>query len=423
MQRIISPLWILAGLAFVTVLILLGADLQRAARQGPRWRRRLIAAALVALAGFGWVSPVTAAENVVASKQISGDELSRNKDWREIMSAWKEAANIANGKAGQYPFLTDGAQESFLKQLEKRQQQCDQLAKAGLLTVAEAGLLKAGLKDLADRCDGYRPKTMMMATCYMPIPARPAWKSSQRLKERLDILEKLAQQPTIQVAVIEKTLAAIEADLATLADEKNYERMTPEEKADAIKTRDAAAESVRKIKAKLPDELTETKEWKTITEAWKFCAPFAKSGRSTQAQRKQMDTKLAAAEKALDALVVLGQLSATEAELLHQSADRLQAAIYRYAPTDSMVTCYLSAPIIPAQESLNRLNQRLPLLDKLVTDGKLHPTVIEKLLPSFDEDLKILGDEKEIKYLPETGRAKARETRKQVEELLQKLRQ
>jgi hypothetical protein len=250
---------------------------------------------------------------------------------------------------------------------------------------------------------------------------QPAIQSSKRLESRLDLLENLAQQPSVRPAVLERTLIAIEQDLTTLADKKNYDRLSPEEKAGAIKTRELATERIRKIKANLPD-ITATKEWTIVTDAWKFCTPFAKSGESTTAQRNQMDAKLAAADKALDALVVLGQLSAAEAELLHQSADGLRADIYRYAPTDSHVTCYISAPIIPAERSMERLNQRLPLLQKFVADGKLRPAVIEKMLPSFDEDLKTLANEQELKLLPEPERKKARELHKQVEAALQKLR-
>jgi hypothetical protein len=57
----------LAGVAIVVGLALIGTDLRRAADTGPRWRRRLVAAALVLLGAVGLMTSVTSIEKVQVS--------------------------------------------------------------------------------------------------------------------------------------------------------------------------------------------------------------------------------------------------------------------------------------------------------------------------------------------------------------------
>jgi hypothetical protein len=58
-------------------------------------------------------------------------------------------------------------------------------------------------------------------------------------------------------------------------------------------------------------------------------------------------------------------LSDAESQLLISEADRLRSEIYANPLVDSRVTCYDMAAIVPARQSLERLNQRLPLLKRL----------------------------------------------------------
>ena len=348
--------------------------------------------------------------------------LADRREWKEIVTTWNEAADIAAGKKGDYPFLNDTTKKWFLDRLKKHEQDCAALVKASVLTRSEGGLVLKGLQDLATGVQRFRSKSMMNATCYEPMLIRPAAVSAEHLKTRLELLAELVAQPTVRPEVLTQTLAAIEKDLTTLADEKSYQYLSEDEKAAAIKTRDAAAKRVEQLKTKLAHgQLERTREWQTITTGWNFCTPLAITGKSTEAQRKEVDAKLAATGKAIIALAAAHKLTDEEAKLLQQEAVKLRADIYRNPPTDCRVTCYLMAWNPPARQSLERINQRLPLLQK--NAAALQGDVLDKILPTLEADLKILGDEKELRHLPEAEREKARTLREQAAETIKKIRQ
>ena len=61
-QRVVGVVWIALGVLGAAVLgamILVGADAHRAARTGPRWKRKLFGAGLILLAALG-VGPAAA---------------------------------------------------------------------------------------------------------------------------------------------------------------------------------------------------------------------------------------------------------------------------------------------------------------------------------------------------------------------------
>ncbi len=347
--------------------------------------------------------------------------LADRREWKEIVTTWNEAADIAAGKKGEYPFLNDETKQWFLDRLKKCEQDCSALVKDRVLTRSEGGLVLKGLQDLAAGVQRFRSKSMMNATCYVPMMVRPAADSAERLKTRLDLLGELVAQPTVRSEVLTQTLAAIEKDLATLADEKNYQYLSEDEKAAAIKTRDETAKRIEQLKTKLTHgQLERTREWQTITDGWNFFEPLAVSGKSTEAQRKEADAKLFATGKAIIALAATHKLSDEEAQLLLQEARKLSDDIYHNIPPESCVVCYVMMVIPPAKQSLERISQRLPLLQK--NAGTLQSSVLDKILPALEADLKILGDEKQLAQLPGAEREKARSLRDGAAETLKKIR-
>lgn len=168
------------------------------------------------------------------------------------------------------------------------------------------------------------------------------------------------------------------------------------------------------------DSLADSTEWKTVLDAWTFVEPLAQSGKSTTAQRKTADAKLEAARNAITKLTHDNLLIDAEAGLLLSEADRLRKDLYRNAPVpapgEPMVMCYEPTVMPPAARvSLDRLSQRLPLLTQLADSGKLHPQVMDKLLPSITKDVNVLGTQKEIDKLPQSERAQAVKTRDAVQ--------
>jgi len=175
------------------------------------------------------------------------------------------------------------------------------------------------------------------------------------------------------------------------------------------------------VPGKTTGSLEESTDWKTVTGAWDFCMPLATSGKSTTAQRKEADEKLKAAGEAGDRLVAAGLLAAAEAGLLAAEAEKVKADIYRNPPTDTKVLCYEAAAFAPARESSARLAARLPLLEALARDGKVHRQVLDKVAATIQGDLAVLSSETLLKQLPAEKRAEAEKTREAVKAELAKL--
>lgn len=145
--------------------------------------------------------------------------------------------------------------------------------------------------------------------------------------------------------------------------------------------------------ATAPAGVAERAEWQTITDAWKYIAPLAQSRRSSQAQRKEAQERMAAAARAIAALVEAGVLSKAEAGLLEVDAARLGQQLVEKPPIDYSGTCYKMAYISPARQSYERIAARLPLVEGLAKDGRVDAPVLAVLMQGIKEDLSQLDEE------------------------------
>ena len=450
-QRVIHAWMIvvgIAGLLLAAALVLYGADLRRASRTGPRWKRRLLTAALGLLSGLSAglasrglarsasAAPAAVSPEPAAEPAKAPASLAETPQWKRLTATWKEADDVASGRKGLYPFDAKG-KKALLAALGARAQDIDALAAKDLLTAPEAGLLKKELDRLAKGVQAKRPIEMKMATCYEPMWMYTAADDAlRRIADRLGLLGKLAAAPAIRPQVAAKVLATLQADLATgqnaeylrylkdqaakLDDPKTnkYARkfITAAHRRDAEKNLQAARALAARLQARLSGRapapsLEKTAQWQTILEAWRFCKPLADTGKSTMAQRQQADQKINAIKQAVVELVNGGVLAPAEGGLLVDEADRVRTEIYRLMPTDFRGTCYgVPFRLSPAAASLGRLEKRLPLLQKLGRSGKVSPAVIEKVLPSVRSDLATLADPKQTRHLAPDRKAKVERT-------------
>jgi hypothetical protein len=425
-QRVIHAWMIvvgIVGLLLVGVLVLYGADLRRASQTGPRWKRRLLTAALALLSGLGaglagrGAAPKAAAAVPSKQAQPGGDpvkvspSLPEAPQWQRLMATWKEAEEVGSGRRGRYPFDAEG-KKTLLAALAGRGKDVDALAAGGLLAPVEAGLLKNELGRLTEGVKRMRPVEMRMATCYKPMPpATWPYYSLRRLKARVDLLARLAEAETIHPLAVRKVLATVEADIRNV--EQPGSRTWMLKPKEAEQTLRQVKPLVEKIKAGLgttsggrPSGLETTAQWKKVLDAWRFCKPLADSHRSTTAQRKQADQKLAAARQAIVELAKAAAISPAESGLLAAEADTLRKEIYREPPIDSQVSCYDRMYIPPAGASFSRLQKRLPLLRKLAEGGKVNAAVVAKVLPTVRADLATLADPKQTGKLEPQRKAR-----------------
>ena len=418
--RALNGLLVAAGLVAALVLMVLGADLALAARTGPRWKRRLVAAGLGLLAALGWTpggcneSAPPAPTNggagtatitvspVPAATPAGGQGLTETPQWTHLTATWKKAEEVASGRRGPYPF-DEAGKKKLLADLATVGAEIEALAKASLLNEAETGLLREDLKRLVAGVEAHRPTERVNFTCYEPMMMQPSHDSLARLEARLPLLEKLAAAEKIHPDAVRKVLATIEEDIAFLEVKDHLNEFEPKQRPAAEKVRDAARAALDRVKTRLdgsaqtpprpatPDNLASNKNWAIVLQYWQTVTPLAESGQSTEKQREDAEKYYTAATAALKRLSDAGELTEGEAGLVLTQARCLREDMLRNPPTDSNVTCYVMAIFPPQQQSLDRLSARLPMLKKMLEAGKLHPAVIEKILPPIEADLKQLG--------------------------------
>ncbi|MCY2931571.1 MAG: hypothetical protein NTV86_19185 [Planctomycetota bacterium] len=434
-QRITGVLTIVLGLAGVLavgVLIALRIDARRAAATGPKWKRRLVAAGLALLALTG-ASPAGGKDVGAASQPTcykpapmsrpAAVNLADKPEWQRLCQTWAQAQDVASDALGPYPFDAAG-QKKLLDALAAGEKDVAALLTAGAVSRAEADLLTADLKALAQRVGEYRPTERKEVICYQARSL--AWIAQGRVKDvqgRLDLLEKLSGQATLQPGVVYKVLAGVERQLAVVTPEA-IKAMDEAERTPAQETRQTAEAKMAAIRAKIAGSFTapeQTPQWATISETWKFVSPLAQSHQSTQAQRGEVDAKLAAARDAAIWLGAAGLLATSETELLLKEADRLSREIYLNPPTDSTARCYKMMVLTPARGSMMRVTQRLPLLADLAGSDKVHKGVLERTVPAIEADLATLSDAKQTAALTADERTQAAALAKQAAEDLAKI--
>ncbi len=140
--------------------------------------------------------------------------LAGEKDWRRCVSTWQDAAEAAFG-GDPYPF-TEKGKEKLVKRLEDSQGLVRDLEGRGLLTAVEAGLLDQDISILLSGVYAKRPKEMEMASCYEPMPYTPRQEALQSLAPRVELLEGLAAQETLQPEVLVRVLEQVRRDLDKL---------------------------------------------------------------------------------------------------------------------------------------------------------------------------------------------------------------
>jgi len=244
------------GICLAAALLMVGSDLRRSSRTGPRWKRRLVGAGLLALALIGVPAcsekPQTGGETKESSasqRQPKPDDLAQSLRWKHLVATWREASEIASGRRGPYPF-NEAGKKRILEELAAVQGDLDVLQEAELLTRAEAGLLRKDLPVLVEGVQAKRPTEMRSATCYIPLPfVPPARQSMKSLAERLALLQELAQSLKLHPEAVSKILDNIEKHLAVLEKEDMLRQLDETERAEAEALREKVKEHLARIRA------------------------------------------------------------------------------------------------------------------------------------------------------------------------------
>jgi hypothetical protein len=181
-----------------------------------------------------------------------------------VTAVWAEAEEITSGKRGSYPF-DEAGKRRILGDLALAGREIDALGQKGLLSEAEAGLLKLDLEELTGGVQAHRPTELLNATCYMPGVFVPFADNVSRLSQRLPLLEKLLDGP-LQPAVVHKTLVAVETDLRALSD-PDLPRQAPDLAKEARDLLGRLKPLVARVRKRLGGEATRDEEPPSVV-AW-----------------------------------------------------------------------------------------------------------------------------------------------------------
>jgi hypothetical protein len=196
----------------------------------------------------------------------------------------------------------------------------------------------------------------------------------------------------------------------------------------AIPPEQPATKTVSRAQATAPvvagQSLDETPQWQYVTAVWREAEEVASGKRGDypfdEKGKKDLLAAIQVATSVIGKLSAAGTLSAPEAQLLTKDLGKLEAGVQFKRPTELRnATCYEPMLLLlPAGESLKRLRVRIPLLQKLAAEGKVHLAALEKVLPPIEADLKTLTSPEELKRLDPQGQTEAAKIRREGEAAL-----
>jgi hypothetical protein len=295
-----------------------------------------------------------------------------------------------------------------------------------------AGLALLGMAGVGTGAAAGRPPQV---TCYKPAPPPFTTPSLQRLDQQAFLLGELLENGKLDPEVARKALAAAEAALAEASRQEVIEAIPPVERVRAEHLRMLARKSMEEARIKLEGggqqaaDLAEDSGWPFLVAAWGEAEEVA-SGRRGQypfdeAGKSWLLSMIESAARVPGQLAQKGLLSEAEGALLEKDLAELRREVEaKHTKEMRNATCCDTVAVIPARESAARLASKLPLLEKMASEGKLNPATAGKVLAAVERDLATLGREQELKQLSTAERSGAEKTRDAVKaqvETLKKL--
>lgn len=181
-----------------------------------------------------------------------------------------------------------------------------------------------------------------------------------------------------------------------------------------------------KTRAEAPGSaLAQAPAWKRLEATWNQAQRISEGDltalpASRRAQKKFSEA-LAATANDIKTLRRCDHLSDCEAELLTARHASLAEATARHLDTDAKTQP--GRPTIPARASINRLAQRIDLLELLAASEALHPEAVDQILAGVHRDVQTLSNRAMLQQLAMARRAEAGDLRNRVTDLLETLRQ
>ena len=207
--RTVGVAWILAGTCAVVLLLILGRDVWSAAATGPRWKRRLLTAGLLLLAGIGLCPQATAgpARHVAPARRL---RLSASPQWRVVVRTWRHLEAIAAGRLTPPASQYHSEVQRLNQQAASARRALAELQTKGLIGPDEARPVRMELDDLLSKALRAlpEPKNLARPTCYM-MP-NPVFLAKRQVQRRLEVLERIAKSGRVHPEVVQLVRRQVE---------------------------------------------------------------------------------------------------------------------------------------------------------------------------------------------------------------------
>lgn len=172
--------------------------------------------------------------------------------------------------------------------------------------------------------------------------------------------------------------------------------------------------------------LDETKHWKHLTAVWREAEEIGSGKRGgypfDEMGKQRILGGLSTVNDNLDKLENAGLLDEAETGLLKQELALLTSRVQAKRPTEMrMATCYEPMSFTPAQDSLKRLTDRLPLIEKLADSETLQRQVISKVFDTVESDLALLEKQENRDRLPDDQKPTADEVTQAAKSYIEKM--
>lgn len=396
-QKTLVLLEALLGALAVAALVSVGVDAVRFSRRGSPWRRRLLSGGLALLFLLGLCQALLGEEPAAEKRgdeaaaghrfdmNVLGPVLEDHPAWNRLSAFVREIHRLAP-PGGKVRNLDAHAQGELMDASAKAVRDADSLGRLGLLTRGEAAFFRLEVEDrvgailAAGRADD-------PAGGPNGEPPDPAVEAARYFRDRLDLLKKVAADPSTP-AVLATLLLELFERRGSLVTRRLGFRSDREALRETRSVRDEVSALMKALRKPASSALGRIPAWNRFLAIRRWAGNLTEEDARAMSdeEREESWAKLEEGERILEGLVRYGHLTEAEAEAVkaeyEEPSRNARAALHRSLALTS--SCYTPAPVPCEREiTLGAVRERLHLLEKLAVQPRVRPEVLETVLDTL----------------------------------------
>jgi hypothetical protein len=278
-----------------------------------------------------------------ARQTIIPKDLAETNEWRALNETWRDAQAITISGSSSYS-LTRFGLVRLVGRLADSIRGVENLRRSELLSDAEAGLLSSDLKlfiQAAEYHDPWEESQSTADTLFFPM-YKERWPA---FGERVALLAKLVESPTLRPEIVSKIIYSLEGDVALRSMWRHVRKTSPAEKKQIAQAKKSARKLIGKMRKRLrrrDSSLADSAEWRRISEAFSQAADAA-GARTTFRKREDIRFKLEQAFTDIYLLYAQGMLTRREVRFVEGEIAEARARLVYSPPADFGNGLYMNA--------------------------------------------------------------------------------